>query len=90
VIWETSAFVVAQIPLLLVILWLLNQLTKAQAATKEYAELLGQIAGHDIIQAKEYVRAMSERAADAEVRADNIAGRRTHHSTMEMEEGVGP
>lgn len=83
----------AQIPMLVVILWLLKQLTKTERHLKEYADKYGELAGHDIIQARNYVRAMSKQTADAEERAHSMRRRRgpieeiTNKASIEDEVG---
>ena len=83
-------FIIAQIPLLIVIIWLLNQLNKQTEHLRVYADLYGKLAGHDVVAAREYVRAMSDRAADAEIRAENMKRRNPHPmaATVEEEEGM--
>ena len=94
--WDAAGwFIIAQIPLLIVIVWLLNQLTKTNTHLKDYADRYGQLAGHDVVASREYVRAASERAAAAEPRVDDIRTRRANRhplaATVEEEEGTfGP
>ena len=87
-------YLAAQIPLLIVIIWLLGQLTKQAGHLREYADKYGELAGHDIIQARNYVRAMSKQTADAEQRAHAIRRHRgppeeapTHKASIEDEVG---
>ena len=91
--WTPLAYLLAQVPLLIVILWLLNQLSKSNQHIKEYADRYSELAGHDVVSSRNYVRAMSERAADAESRADVLGKNRRSEidslmrSTVEEEEG---